>query len=490
MSLSTFAGFEVARSGLNSSQTALNTTNHNISNSGTTGYSRQAALQSVNTPYTVPGLRTPVSAGQLGTGVKVSEIIRYRDKFADLQYRKENPAYNEFLTKETYYNQIELIYNEPQDTAISANLDAYWKSLQDLANGAEDSATRVALKEKSLQLTETINSVAVQLEKLRDEADDEIENKIVELNATMVKIRELNKSIVKVEATGQNANDYRDSRDLLLDELSGMVNIQCEELSDGSVNVYIGGKLAVSTTTCSEISVVKTADPEFDGQLVNKLIWSDLGTDVDLISGEIQGLLEVRDTIIPDYLNQLDNFANTLAREINALHTTGYDLNGNQGKDYFVSANANVNVGGKHYAKFMTVNSDICADVSKIAASSSQIVVDADGNTVSEANNKIAKKMAEVSETKYNIGTLNTTITDYYQSSMAQLGSASLKVSDVLENKLVLINGISDIRDSVSEVNDDDEMINMLKYQRTYSSAARIVTALDEMLQTILAMGA
>ncbi|MGM9571847.1 MAG: flagellar hook-associated protein FlgK [bacterium] len=490
MSLSTFAGFEVARSGLNTSQTALNTTNHNIANSGTTGYSRQAALQSVNTPYTVPGLRNPISAGQMGTGVNVSEIVRYRDQFADLQYRKENPVYNQFLTKETYYNQIELIYNEPKETSISANLDAYWKSLQDLANSSEDTSTRVALKEKSLQLTEVINSVATQLEKLRDEADDEIENKIIELNSTMAKICELNKSIVKVECTGQNANDYRDSRDLLLDELSSMVNMQYEELSDGSVNVYIGGKLAVSTTTCSDISVVKTADPEFDGRYVNKLIWSDLGTDVSLISGEIKGLFEVRDEIIPNYLNQLDNFAGTLAKEINAVHTTGYDLNGNLGKDYFTSTNVAVNVGGKHYAKYMTVNPDICADVSKIAASSSKILVDADGNTVKEANNEIAKKMAEVSETKYNIGPLNTTITDYYQSSIAQLGSASLKVSDTVENKLVLLNGISDIRDSVAEVNEDDEMINMLKYQRTYSSAARIITALDEMLQTILGMGA
>ena len=502
MSLSTFAGFEVARSGLNTSQTALNVVNHNISGAGVNGYSRQEALQAANRPYTVPGLRTPVSAGQLGTGVTVEQIKRYRDQFADLQYRKENQFYGEAEAKQTFLSQIETAYNEPSNTAIRANLDAFWQGLQTLADNAESTANRTSLKEIALKLTDSVNAVAKQLEVLWQDADDEISNNVKDVNSLLIDICSLNKSIVQVEVTGQNANDYRDARDNLLDELSKKINMQYEEQEDGSVNVYIAGKLAVSGTSCSEIRIVKETveDDDFDGlftgQKINKLVWADMGEEVDITSGTLKGLKDIRDEMIPDYLNQLDNLMNTLAAEINKLHKEGFGLNENtkSNRDFFTSSDTSGTavVGKPHFAKYITVNPDICNDVSKIAASSDPTVL-IDGST-KEANNVVAKQMADVCKKKCGIppgsAVAHTTLNDYYQSSMTKLGTDSDKVSATLANKEILLNGILDRRDSVSGVNEDDEMINMLKFQRTYSSSARIITAYDEMLQTILNMGA
>ena len=502
MSLSTFAGFEVARSALNASQTALNTVNHNVSNSDTDGYSRQRADLAVNTPYTVPSLRGVVSAGQIGTGVTVEQVIRYRDKFADQQYRNENKYYGQAVAKKNYLDQIESIYNEPGDTAIQSCLDDFWKGMQDLSNEAGSSAIRAALKETTLQLTDSLNHTYSEMTELREEADSEIVSLVTEINTILTQLKDLNKAIVKVESTGDNANDYRDSRDLLLDELSGKVNIQYEELSDGSVSVYIGGKLVASADSCSQIIVTKVNDPIFAGRKINDLIWSDTGSPVEAASGKLKGILEVRDEIIPDALNYLDDIAYTLATKINYLHKDGRGLNGETGYNFFVSTkDPDTSLQGvdathppkevekAHLAKYITLNSVIQNDVSYIGAAAHDCQV-VGGSLKDVSNNAVIAKMADVSQTKYDINGVNTTINDYYQTAIAEIGTITKKVNNVIDNKEILINGIENRRDSTSGVTENDELVDMIKFQKIYASAARLVTAYDTMLETLLGMGA
>lgn len=334
---STFFGLEVARSALQANMVALDTVGHNITNSATEGYSRQQTIMASNKPFMLPGMNKPTTAGQIGTGVHVEIIRRLRDVFADAQYRKENKFLGEAETKQKALEQVELIFNEPTDSAISGSIDQLWQAFQDLSVTPELEPVRTTVRQKALALTDALNHTYSQLEELRKDNDAEIDAVVTKINSLARQISNLNNEITRVEVSGDQANDYRDRRDLLLDELSKLVGIQTEENQFGAVSVYLQGKMLVGPTTCNqfEVKIVKVdADHEF-----RQVIWADTKDEVPDTSGVLSGLIQVRDKIIPELLADLDNIAVTLATNINSVHSAGYGLDGTTGIDFFASKN-------------------------------------------------------------------------------------------------------------------------------------------------------
>lgn len=207
-------GFNTAVSGLLASQRALYVTNHNISNMNTDGYSRQVALQRATNPMSLPGI------GYLGTGTEIYDIVRMRDSYVDFKYWNESAPKGEWEAKRTSLLEIEKLLGEPSDSSFRKYMDDFFSSLDELSKNPSDYAFRQPVKESALSLTKHINETAKRLENVRKETIFSIDTKVKQINDIADQVGNLNKQIYVLELDGKSANDLRDKRELLVDELS------------------------------------------------------------------------------------------------------------------------------------------------------------------------------------------------------------------------------------------------------------------------------
>ena len=233
----TFGSFNIATSGLFASQRSLDTTSHNIANANTEGYSRQVTLQRA----TMPTYGDPT--GVIGTGVETYDIIRIRSSYLDTKYWGQNKTYHEWNIKQAQLENLEGVFNEPSDTGIRVVMDEFFTALEELSKQPGDSTCRVNVIEKAKMLTTTINRNGHELINSIRDVNFSIKNKVSQINSLSEQIANLNKHIFSFELGGNKANDLRDQRNLLLDELSSIVNITVTELPGPNGNNYLDVKI-------------------------------------------------------------------------------------------------------------------------------------------------------------------------------------------------------------------------------------------------------
>jgi flagellar hook-associated protein 1 FlgK len=459
----TFFGFEIARRALLAQQTALEVTGHNVANANTDGYTRQRAVLGTTEPFPAPSYNRPFTTGQLGTGVQVDVIRRIRDAFIDNQFRSENHTLGQWEAKESALQQIEVILNEPSGVSLSSVFNEFWNSWQELSKNPESQVVRVNVREQGVTLANAINHSYEQLDQLRRDIDDNIEIKVDEINNIARQISGLNAQIIKVEVTGDQANDLRDKRDMLLDQLSKIINFTSTETPRGVI-VYIQGRPLVVETDTVELATV--SNPLNDGLL--DVVWSNDLASVEIQDGELYGLLNSRDTKTTYYMSQLDLLTSTLITEINNLHSAGFGLDSGSGPptgNNFFSGTG---------ASDIAVNSAL-SDLNLIASSL--------GGQAGDGANALAIAQLKNALT---MGGGTATFGDFYKSVISTLGVESQEASRMGDNQSLLVEQVSRRREAVSGVSLDEEVINMLKYQRGYEAASRLMTVLDEMLDRII----
>ncbi|MCJ7508691.1 MAG: flagellar hook-associated protein FlgK, partial [candidate division Zixibacteria bacterium] len=320
------SGFEIGKRALLSQQFGLNVTGHNIANVNTPGFSRQRAI--MNTTYPQLSIK-----GALGTGVDVTKVSRYRDIFYDSQYRQENQNLGQWSALQRTFEQLETVFNEPSDQGLSTLMDNFWNAWQDLSTNPESQAARSTLKEKSLVLVNAFHQQYKLLKDLEQNINDDITQKVVEVNNYADQIASLNRQIAYAELGGGEANDLRDRRDLLVDELSNIVDVNTVEQSTGSVTVYVGAMALVERDTVNRLSADKSYE---EGVMRSKVVWSGNSTTVTFNNGELAGLCQIRDELIPEYVDALNQMAETLVSGVNTVHQQGYALDGTTtGIDFF-----------------------------------------------------------------------------------------------------------------------------------------------------------
>lgn len=460
---SSFFGIEIAKKALFAQQAALNNVSHNVANANTPGYSRQrAAMEST---YMAP--YGGASFTGLGTGVNVQDISRLRDSFKDMQYRRENSNLGFWEFQADSLQQIESVFNEPSDYGISSVLTEFWESLEELSKNPEAAEVRETVKETAVNFADAINSTVKQLQDIYDDVNYRISVKVDEINTIAKQLAELNAQIQRTEIVGVTASDLRDKRDLLLDDLSKLVNIDTYEDQNGNFTVTVGGAVLVKGSDYETIT--------FDAQNPSDGIkWSGYKTDVNMSGGELKGLMDLRDNKIEVYIDKLKNFATTFATEFNKIHTAGYDLDGNAGVEFFkISSDSD---------EIISVNEEIVNDTDKIAAAGTSDGVPGDNqNALALANLKYSK----VSITE-NGNTITCTLDDYYGTLISKLGVDSQEAQRMVDSQEVLVSQLDEQRKAVSSVSIDEEMSKMVMYQHAYNAAARMVTTMDEMLDTII----
>lgn len=449
-------------------QKAVDVTGHNISNVNTPGYTRQRVNLEAREPI-------DFQPGQMGTGVRAAEIQRIHDRFLGVQITREQQDLGRWEAQKSSLERLEMIFDESTGCGLNEAMSDFWNAWHDLVNNPSAQAERTIVIERGVVLSDIFNKTCTALQDLQNEIDINMRGTVQEINQVSEQIADLNEKIAMVEGRGQNANDFRDQRELLLKDLSSKIDIQTFENSEGNVSVMLrSGQLLVEKDRMWELS---TAPNGSGGQ---NIVWIDSdGNAVDITNsiqgGQIKGWLEVRDVIIPNYANQLNELASGIITEVNALHQNGYGL-----EDPFTGSPFT----GYHFfagtsAADMAVNEEVLNDTSKVAASRTAGGVPGDNsNAIEIADLQSALTMSS--------GTAS--FDDFYNAMIGALGTDVQSASQSYEHQSGVVSQLDNYRESVSGVSLDEEMVNMIKYQHAYEAAATLITTVDEMLMTLINM--
>lgn len=332
MSTSSFFGIELGKRSLQNFKTALEVTGHNINNVATKGYSRQrVVMRTFDKPLEEPSLNRAERAGQIGQGAEITTIERLRDKFIDSKIMVELGSDGYWKTKNNYLQQLEAIYNEPGDYNLRNDLDAFWDAWQEMSVNPAERGTRMTLVERADRINNSFNQMYNQMDSMRNNLNSLVENKVNRINDIANSIRSLNTAIVKQEALGQSPNDLLDKRDLLLDELSSLANVDIKSIDPDETMIYIGSRSLIQGNVVNKLSLERSALNEgmFD------VYWENDHVQLNLDGGELKALLELRDVDTVDAINDLDTLAMNLADSVNEIHRSGFGLNQETGVDFF-----------------------------------------------------------------------------------------------------------------------------------------------------------
>ncbi len=319
-----FSTFDIARSGMFTAQVQLDVAGHNIANVNREGFSRQRVELVTRVPISYP-------FGQIGRGVGISSVNRIRDTFLDDLYRRQAPGLADAELRSEFFARIEDVFLEPGDNGLSTRFNLFFDSLNDFANNVEELPVRQSVVNEALALTGLLQETSERIRTLRTNANEEVINFAPEINSLASRIANLNRQIRQLEVSGNPANDLRDDRDLLLDQLSQIVTINTREREDGTVDVLVTGEVLVNGNTVREVEAVRNGalDPE-RGDLV-ELRFVDNGTLLVAEGGALFGALEVRDENLVAIDSDLDQIAATIIREVNRIHGQGRGLEGLSG---------------------------------------------------------------------------------------------------------------------------------------------------------------
>src|SRR3954451_13859912 len=433
MSISTFMGLQTSLRGLLAHQQAIDTTSHNVANANTEGYSRQEASLSATDAMKVVGVGAG-GIGSLGTGVNVQQYTRIRDAFLDLQYRAQNMQVGDQQTRSTQLDQVELALSEPGDNGIASQLAKFWNGWADLSNSPDDVAARQALIDQAKNLAAALKTVDTQLTTVKSQATAEytaLTGAGGDVVSTANEIATLNAAIKQFTANGDSPNDLMDRRDNLLDKLSNLAQVRVTDLGNGSLNVDFGDAAVplVSDTTVT---------------------WPQTLT---VPGGKLGALIDIAKTggVIDSYRADLNNVVKTLADAVNLLHNPG-----GTGTNFFA----------------YTAGSEAATLAVNVTA----------GTVRTSTSGAVGANDIALAITGLRGGTPD----KLYTSFVTRIGGDLKNATRGAANANVLLNSIQDRRQSTSGVSMDEEMTNLVRFQRGYQASARTMSTMDQMLDTLI----
>lgn len=457
---------DVGKRSLSNSQTALQTVSHNIANKSTEGYSRQRVDIVTNDPAGSGRLR-------IGMGARASQVSRTNNPWLEKQIQKETMTMGNLSTKADALARVEQIYNEQMNKGLNQFMGDFFNGFRELSNTPESLASRTMVKEAAESLTQDFKRVNKQLKDVQDDLDGQIKNTTEEINQITKEIASLNEKIQQVEIQNVPANDERDRRDLLLKKLGEKIDITWAEGKDNMVTVTAGNTAILVSGLSSRNLEASYTDERDRMELFYRS--SDTGSLFNVTQqikgGKIGGALEIRDQLIEEHLNTLDNMAYTLAKEVNKAHIEGFDRYGKNGILFFEMPEE-----VKGAAETLSLNESVKLDSGKIAAAAR---VDSPGD------NTIANIISNIQYQKV-MDNGSATMDDYYNSQVGQIGTVAQRAIKTHENQKNILDQLSQIRESISGVSLDEEATKMIEMQKAYDASARLIRTADEMFDTVL----
>ena len=313
---STFFGLQIAYSGLKASNAALNTTANNVANVETDGYSRQKVITAASDP-----MRVFATYGCAGAGVDTLAIERVRDLFYDEKYRDNETRFGEYERKEYYMSVMETYFTDDGKTGFKSIFNKLVDTLEEVIKNSSSTSTKATFLAQAKTMTDYFNNMAGDLQDLQKDINDELKIQISQVNSIAEELATINKQINVIELTGTLANELRDKRDLLIDELSKYVDVTVKETpiynalneETGATRCIVqiaGGQTLVDQSDFKKLEVVarksyeKVYQTDADG--LYDVYWSDgerFNLDNAAMGGSLKGLADLRDGNNGDYFS-------------------------------------------------------------------------------------------------------------------------------------------------------------------------------------------
>lgn len=473
-----FSSMNTATKGLKAQQTALHTTGHNIASMNLEGFSRQRVDMKADLAQNLRGV------GQLGTGVKMEGLVRMLDENISSQIRNESSTLNRYAEKSQVLDGLEMVFNEPSETGLNSKLGEVFQAFNDLSKNPESLSSKEVAVEKLKSLTGTLNQMAGQLGRLESESQEAIDKNLLDFNGKAEELSNLNRQIVKVALSGQTPNDLLDQRDLTLKEMSAIGGLELDFDPYGRVEIKMDGKdilnfeggqnyLAydkLDQNNPSSTREIKVYDKKTDSEKRE----NSLGA-VDLKNGRIKGQREGLE-IIKEASEKLDQLAGSMAKAINRVHQAG----GSGNLEIFTFKDGLVG------AKNIEVNEAIRNQVDHLKAGKAK-----EGESeIHSGNGELALELAQLKNKKLDPdGKENpsgSTINSSHIDMVVKIGISKQHSDRMLENQEALTGQLENRRESVSGVSINDEITNVIKFQKAYEANAKVLSVLTEMLDVLI----
>lgn len=328
---STFSGIELGKRSLQAHTQGLQTIGHNLSNASTEGYSRQRVRLSATDPLYAPQLNRAERPGQIGQGVDVTMVERIKDLLLENRILAQGDEAGYWETRDNYLLMVEQIYNEPYDTSVRTLMDKFWDSWQELSVHPEDMPARQAVLKRGESMIDGINNRYTRLKETRTMLNDDIRVSVGQVNSILNDISKLNIQIEKSQALGDNPNDLLDKRDLLVEKLSGYMNITVDNRDPDEFLIHTQGMHLIQGKQVNPLTV----EPNPLNESYLDIKWEKTGQDVDIRNGKLAALVELRDGDVREEIQKLDMMTVNFTDMVNEVHSAAFSANGTTGLKFF-----------------------------------------------------------------------------------------------------------------------------------------------------------
>lgn len=462
---------ELSKRGMNTNRQGIELTGHNLSNVSNPAYARQRLK--IQTGDTLPGPNGPT-----GTGSKVTQIEQVRSALLDSQVTTETSVAGFLEAKQKALEFGEVNLGQQLDRQASTpegasatigiggqfgvieGLSEFFASLQALSTNPNSTADRQVVLLKAHNLTEKFTGVSERLARLRADLNSSVEEDVTVANGLIAEIADLSKGIAASELSSGNANDLRDRRQQKLEALSKIATIQTATVGRNEFQLSVGGVTVISGNAVADrLQTFTDANGATQVRSVG-------GSSVTLTSGSMQGTMDARDGAIATLDSRIDTLAATLIEKVNELHEPGFALDGTStGQAFFTGTDASN----------IKVNTVLKADPSRIQAS-------ANGDS---GNNEVALAMAQLAQSTHSdLG--NLTFTENFNQTVANFGQELANTRSQLLDEKAVLRMLERQRDSIGGVSIDEEMTNLVIFQRAFQASAKMVNTIDDLLQSVI----
>lgn len=439
-----FAGLGQAASGMNAARYGISVVGQNIANANSDGYTRQVATQRSVAGAQVTGLYTRAPQDGVG-GVEVTGTQRVDDSLLDARVRNEHGKGSFTSTTADQLSSLESLFPVASDDSLATQLTTFWSDWSTVGNSPDNVAARQVLLEDARTVVGTLHNLASAMDDLSSSTTSYLGQDVDDTNTAAQQLAALNGQISVAHSSGADVNALLDQRDQLLDKLSKLSGAVATLNANGTADVKVGGQALVTGPTAATMSVDSSAQVSVDGVAVT------------LTSGSAAARVTALQVTLPNYRSQLDGIADSLSSAVNAVQASGYDRAGNAGTAMFTGSGA----AGISLA---------ITDGSLVAASGTP------GGNLDGSNALAAARL----------GTAAGSADSAYASLIGALGAESQAAASASATQQSLVGNLDAMHASVSGVNYDEEVTNMLTYQRAFQASSRALTTLDDMLDTLI----
>jgi flagellar hook-associated protein 1 FlgK len=445
----------MASQALRSFQRALDVTGHNIANVNTPGYSRQVIDFEAMDPLAF----WQGNAHNLGQGVNLGSINRIRDMFLEARRSTAQADLARTDTMSGFLRQVESVFLETGGTGVSDSLNKFFNAWSGLASSPNDPAMRLQVQLSGQTLADQVRGRYAELQSLKNQLSQQIDGTLSEIDQLTERIAELNGQIKQNAFNGAIPNDLMDQRDQALQQLSQLADVRTEMFEDGTMAVYMSNLTLVDTVGASPVP--KTYD-------ITQQSLTAAPSNYRISGGQLAGLFQAHNDVVSRQ-GSLDSLANTLRSSVNGIHTTGLNAQGNTGIQFFNDAAPQTG------AIDFDLSLDIKGSPDAIAA----------GVSGAAGDGALALSLSGLRDTAQ-AGLGGKSLTRFFSDFVADIGSDASFFRTAVDTGGKIIEQIDAQIQSVGGVSLDDEMANMMRFQRSYQAAARALSVMDQVTEDLL----